>query len=196
VFFCLYEEISDEFDLLFAQTAELDWVPVFLVELVGIDLFLHGLSGASQVYRSSRLAHCKTECSIDKLLDVSPSLNFSGVSTVLTDDLFLVRNILNPVNVLRPAASVLSFDSVWTETGKDEDWCSAARCVVDRGSQALGSDVDVHDNALWFAGQTSVPVGHGQGDHLIWTGDDAWELVGLFLLAFDNGFDDGRVVGA
>jgi hypothetical protein len=34
------------------------------------------------------------------------------------------------------------------------------------GSEALGSDVDVYDDALRFARQSSISVGHAKGDHL------------------------------
>lgn len=125
---------------------------MFLVKLVWIDFFLHGFSGTRQVYWTSGLAHGKAECSVDQLLHVPSPLDFSSVPTVLTDDLFLIRNILNPVDVLRPAASILSFDCVWAEPGKDEDWSPTARCVMDSSPQALSADVDVDDHALWFAG--------------------------------------------
>lgn len=34
------------------------------------------------------------------------------------------------------------------------------------------------------------------GSYLIWTRDDARELTFLLILAFDNGFHDGRMVRA
>jgi hypothetical protein len=81
---------------------------------------------------------------------------------------------------------------------------------VYRGTKALCSDVDVDDNALRFAGEAGVAVGHGKSDHLersalvvasssggaylIRTSDDLGELAFLLILAFDNSFNDGRVI--
>jgi hypothetical protein len=81
---------------------------------------------------------------------------------------------------------------------------------VYRGTEALGSDVDVNDNALRFASEAGVAIGHGKSDHLersallvdpssgsadlIRTGDDLGELALLLILALDNSFDNGRVI--
>jgi hypothetical protein len=77
---------------------------------------------------------------------------------------------------------------------------------VYRGTEALCSDVDVDDNALRFASEAGVAIGHGKSDHLeksalvatsssggaylIGTGDDLGELALLLILAFDDGFYD------
>jgi hypothetical protein len=60
--------------------------------------------------------------------------------------------------------------------------------------EALCSDVDVYDDTLRFAGQSSVAVRHGERNHLVWTCDDFGELTLLLILAFDNSLDDGRMV--
>jgi hypothetical protein len=78
------------------------------------------------------------------------------------------------------------------------------------GTEALCSDVNMDDDALRLASQSSIAIGHGKSDHLersalivassstgaylIRTGDDLGELALLLNLAFDNGFNDGRVV--
>jgi hypothetical protein len=60
--------------------------------------------------------------------------------------------------------------------------------------EALCSDVDVHDDTLRFAGQSRVAVRHGERNHLVWTRDDLGKLAFLLILAFDNSFNDGRMV--
>jgi hypothetical protein len=107
---------------------------VLLVDLVRIDFLLHSFSSTSQVHRTSWLTQSKAECSIDKLLDIASSLDLSGIPTVLAYDLLLIGHILNPVDVLCPASSVLALDSVWTEASKDQHWSSSARGVVYCGS--------------------------------------------------------------
>jgi len=38
---------------------------------------------------------------------------------------------------------------------------------VHGGPEALRSDIDVDDNALRFAGQSGIAIGHGEGYHLV-----------------------------
>lgn len=37
------------------------------------------------------------------------------------------------------------------------------------GTEALSSDVDVYDDALWFSRQSGIPIRHGQSNHLMWS---------------------------
>jgi hypothetical protein len=79
------------------------------------------------------------------------------------------------------------------------------------GTEALGSNIDVDNDALGFSGQSRVAVGHGKSDHLaasIWqlplvkndsthlvgAGDDPGELALLLILTLDNGLNDRRMV--
>ena len=62
------------------------------------------------------------------------------------------------------------------------------------GTQSLRADIDVDNDALRFAGESGVAVGHGEGHHLIWTRDDAWKVA--FLLPLHHGLNDAWVVGA
>lgn len=62
--------------------------------------------------------------------------------------------------------------------------------------EALGTNIDVHDDALGFVGKASIAIGHREGNHLVRTGDDTGKLRLLFILTFDDGFDYGRVVAA
>ena len=51
-------------------------------------------------------------------------------------------------------------------------------------------------DALGLASNTSIAIGHGEGDHFIRTCYDAREPALVFNLALGNGFDDGGMVGA
>lgn len=64
------------------------------------------------------------------------------------------------------------------------------------GTEPLRADIHVDDDALGLAGQSSVAVRHGEGDHFVGTCYDAGECVFLLDLAFRDGFDDAGVVGA
>ena len=65
-----------------------------------------------------------------------------------------------------------------------------------RGSQALGADVHMYDDALGLARDAGVAIGHGEGDHFVGTCYDGGELALLLNLALGDGFDNGGMVGA
>ena len=65
-----------------------------------------------------------------------------------------------------------------------------------RGSQTLRADVDMHNYALRFPRGAGVAVGHGERDHFVRTCDHGGELSLFLELAFADGFDNRRVVGA
>ena len=58
------------------------------------------------------------------------------------------------------------------------------------------ANIDVDDDALRAASQSGISIGHGKSDHLVRTCDDLGKLALLFILAFDDGFDDGWVVAS
>lgn len=116
------------------------------------------------------------------------------------------------MNVFCSAAAHLAFDREGRETSEDQDRRAPAGSIVYGGTKALGSDIDVHDDALRFAGRSRVAIGHREGNHLsmsaseylhafciaylVRTGDNLGELSFLFILTFDDGFNDGGVVTA
>ena len=65
-----------------------------------------------------------------------------------------------------------------------------------RGSQPLGADVHMYDDALGIARDAGVAVRHGKGDHFVGTCYDGGELALFSSLTFGNGFDDRGMVGA
>ena len=65
-----------------------------------------------------------------------------------------------------------------------------------RGSQPLRPYVHVHDDALGFAGDAGVAVGHGEGDHFVGTCYDGGKSVRCLELTLCDGFEDGWVIGA
>lgn len=143
-------------------------------------------------------------------LDILARLDFARISAVLLDNLLLVGHILDPMNVFRSAATHLAFDGKRRQAGKDENGSTSTRGIVHSGSKTLGSYVDVHNDALGLACQSSVSIGHGQCNHLassatghaftvrvaclVGTRDDLGKLALLLVLALDNGLNDGGVV--
>jgi hypothetical protein len=58
-------------------------------------------------------------------LDIAASLDLTSISTVLCNNLFLIWDILDPVDVLGSATSMFSFDGVRRQTGEYQDRCSS-----------------------------------------------------------------------
>lgn len=90
-------------------------------------------------------------------LDVLARLDFTGIPAILSNNLFLVGDILDPMDVLSPASSHLTFDGVWGEASKNQDRGAPAGGVVDSGAKTLRSNINVDNDALRFVCE---PVSH------------------------------------
>ena len=134
------------------QGAGAEGGPVAGVEGVGLELLFHGFARAVEVDGAGGAAGGELQGPTHHLLDVAARLDLARVAAVLADDLFLVRHVLDPVDVFGAGAAQLAFDRVGAEAGEDEDGRSAARGVVDGCAETLGSDVDVDDDALGLGG--------------------------------------------
>jgi hypothetical protein len=95
-----------------------------------------------------------------------PSPNLIIIPTILSHDLSLVRNVLDPMNKLRPATSHLALLGEWRQAGKDEDGDATAGGIVYSGSETLSADVDVYEDGLRLSGNEGHAVCGGEGDHL------------------------------
>lgn len=62
-------------------------------------------------------------------------------------------------------------------------------------TKTLSSYINVHDDALGLPGETGISISHGERNHFIGAGDDTGELVTAFILAFDDGLYNARMVG-
>lgn len=93
-------------------------------------------------------------------LDIPPRFDLASVPTVLCHDLLLIWYVLYPVDVFRSASAHLAFNSERRKTGEDQDRCASAGGIVHGSTEALGPYIDVDNDALRFAGGSSVAVGH------------------------------------
>ena len=148
------------------------------------------------------------------MLDIDAPLNLSSISTILSHDLFLIGHILDPMDldnlldlmarkygfdfdyIFRAAPSQLSIAAVGAHSRKDEHWRAATRSIVDSSSEALSTNIDMDDDTLRLACQAGEAIGHRERYHLIGTRDYLREGIGPVFLAFHDGFEQGRMVGA
>lgn len=190
------ERLGNGLKLRRCEPAEFRRPPPCGIEVVGFNFLLHCLAGANEVDGPTGLGRGETQSAVDELLDVPPPFDLGGVAAVLRHDRLLIRHILNPMDILCAASTILTLDRVWTQPGEYEHGGATTGGIVDSGTEALGADVDMYDDGLRTVGQAGISVSHGEGDHFIGTGDDAWEGVRRFTLAFDHGLQDAGVVGA
>jgi hypothetical protein len=99
-------------------------------------------------------------------LDVPARLYFASISAILRHNLLLVWYILYPVNVLCPASAHLTLYREGRQASEDQHRRATARCIMYGSSEALCSNVDVHNDALRLASQSGVAVGHRKSNHL------------------------------
>src|SRR5690606_37693352 len=105
-----------------------------------------------------------------------PSPNLIVIPTILSHNLSLVWNILNPMDKLRPASSHLAFLCERRQAGKDEDWDATARGIVHGSSETLSADIDMNKDGLWLSGNEGHTVCGGEGYHLEKASDAALDM--------------------
>lgn len=123
-----------------------------LLKLVRLDVLLHYLPRPNQVGGPSGSARCELQRPSNHLFDVLAAFDFARIPAILTNDLLLIRHVLNPMDVFGPRTAVFTIAGVGRKTGEDQHWSSAARGVVNSGPESLCSNIDVHDDTLGLAG--------------------------------------------
>jgi hypothetical protein len=143
------------------------------------------------------------ESATHHLLDVLARFNLSHVATVLGHDLLLVRDVLDPVT-LNPS---VMFAIIWRqynshefsprfkkhslnrergEPGEDENWGTSHGSVVNSSCHRGRADINMHNDTLSLATQPCIPIGHGQGYHLVRARYDFWEGIRILPLTLDH----------
>lgn len=163
---CPYQCLGNPLYSTVTQRRGLDRIPVRLLQSVRRQILLHRFPSTTQIHRSRRVTTRKLQRSINHLLNILPALDLPSISAVLLHDLLLIRHILYPVYVFSARSSHLTLDCVWGEPGEDENWGASTRCIMHCCSQTLGTDIDVDDYALGFAGEAGEAVRHGECYHL------------------------------
>lgn len=97
-----YERLSYLLHCILWQSCISNGTPMCLLKLIRFNIFFHDFPRSKEIDGPSRGACCKLQSPSHHLFNISPTLNFSGVSTILADDLLLVWHILYPMDVLGP----------------------------------------------------------------------------------------------
>jgi hypothetical protein len=121
-------------------------------------------------------------------------VDLTRISTVLPNESFLVRSVLQPVAILCPRPRQLPRLGIRDQARKDEHGNAADTGIVQTVGERLSANINMDEDGLRLACDSRIAIGHGDSGYLGGAGDKLRPCVRSFSLAFDNCLEDGGMI--